>query len=94
MLVFLLLQVHDEIIERRPVNSDRQHINETIRRLAKPKNLAMTQSSHASAQTAKTMPVSRSSHQLRMPTSSTTTNRRVISRKKRKKKLCELFLFV
>lgn len=84
MLVFLLLQVHDEIIERRPVNSDRQHINETIRRLAKPKNLAMTQSSHASAQTAKTMPVSRSSHQLRMPTSSTTTNRRVISKKKKK----------
>lgn len=68
--------VHDEIIERRPVNSDRQHINETIRRLAKPKNLAMTQSIHPSSHTAKTMPVSRSSHQLRMPTSSTTTNRR------------------
>lgn len=72
--------IRDEI-ERRPIHNDRQNINETIRRLAKPKNSTMTQSIHAGAtKTAKTLPISRSSHQLRMTASSiattTTTNRR------------------
>lgn len=81
MFVFFSIQVRDEI-ERRPIHNDRQNINETIRRLAKPKNSTMTQSIHAGAtKTAKTLPISRSSHQLRMTASSiattTTTNRRV-----------------
>lgn len=42
-------------------------INDTFRRLAKPRTTPMTQSVYAGA-TAHTIPQSRSSHQLRIPT--------------------------
>jgi hypothetical protein len=60
---------------------NRQHLNETIRRLSKPKNTMMTQSIHIGA-TASSLspsvsngiPLSHSSHQLRVSTPVPTTN--------------------
>ncbi|CAF0981501.1 unnamed protein product [Adineta ricciae] len=63
--------------QRRPMNTTRQHLNETIRRLAKPKSNPMTQSIHIGATTgpgsSNGIPLSRSSHQLRLTTSTTAT---------------------
>ena len=68
--------------QRRPMNTTRQHLNETIRRLAKPKSNPMTQSIHIGATTgpgsSNGMPLSRSSHQLRLTTSTTATNTRKV----------------
>lgn len=67
-----------ESSRRRVPSATRQHLNETIRRLAKPKNTAMTQSIHigaiASSSTSNGMPLSRSSHQIRLSTSQANTN--------------------
>ena len=64
------------------MNTTRQHLNETIRRLAKPKVNPMTQSIHIGATTgpgsSNGMPLSRSSHQLRLTTSTTTTTVRKV----------------
>ncbi|UJR09714.1 hypothetical protein I4U23_013943 [Adineta vaga] len=71
--------------QRRLTNTNRQHLNETIRRLAKPKVNPMTQSIHIGATTTSAaaaaatahsngMPLSRSSHQLRLTTSSISTS--------------------
>jgi hypothetical protein len=52
-------------------------MNETIRRLAKPRNVAMTQSSTNG------LPLSRSSHQIRLPTppvATTSSNTRRVYR--------------
>ena len=67
--------------------SQRRITNGTIRRLAKPKTTSMAQSVHiavssSSASTGKRLPLSRSSHQLRLATppvtTSVTNNRRVM----------------
>ncbi|CAF3382512.1 unnamed protein product [Rotaria socialis] len=59
---------------QRMPNSNRHHNNDVINRLAKPKIAAMTQSVHVSTATAASslngLPVSRSSHQLRLTASS------------------------
>ncbi|CAF3822962.1 unnamed protein product [Rotaria magnacalcarata] len=68
----------DEIANRespqRMLNPNRHHNNDVINRLAKPKNAAMTQSVHVSTATTASslngLPVSRSSHQLRLTASS------------------------
>jgi hypothetical protein len=61
--------------QRRITNGNRPQVNETIRRLAKPKNIAMAQSIHVttSSSAAKGLPLSRSSHQIRLTTPSVTT---------------------
>lgn len=58
---------------RRPTTTTRQHLHETIARLAKPRTNAMTQSIHVGATPTSTngMPMSRSSHQIRLTTSTT-----------------------
>ncbi|CAF4318316.1 unnamed protein product [Rotaria sp. Silwood2] len=80
-------RARDEILSSEPQHrisrTNRQQLNEIIQRLAKPKNIAMTQSVHISATTTTTittttsssngLPLSRSSHQLRLPTSATST---------------------
>ncbi len=51
-----------------------------MRRLAKPKNMAMTQSIHIGAivsSPSNGIPLSRSSHQIRLSTTQANTNRRV-----------------
>lgn len=66
--------------QRRVPSGNRQHLNETMRRLAKPKNMAMTQSIHIGAigsSPSNGLPLSRSSHQIRIPTAQTNTTRRV-----------------
>jgi hypothetical protein len=63
--------------QRRVQSVNRQHLNETIRRLSKPKNNSITQSIHLSATASSSsngMPVSQSSHQLRAPTPPVSTN--------------------
>lgn len=60
------------------MNTNRQHVNETIRRLTKPRNNLMTQSVHISSASSNGIPISRSSHQIRMSTPPTSaTIRRV-----------------
>ncbi|CAF3988289.1 unnamed protein product, partial [Adineta steineri] len=75
-------RAQDEVLngdsQRRVPSTNRQHLNETIRRLAKPKtNAIMTQSIHIGAISSSTpsngIPLSRSSHQLRLTTSSVAT---------------------
>jgi len=67
--------------QRRAQSVNRHHLNETIRRLSKPKNSMMTQSIHIGAtasslspSTSNGIPLSHSSHQLRVPTPVATTN--------------------
>ena len=63
--------------QRRIQSINRQHLDETIRRLSRPKHIPMTQSIHIAATTASTsngIPLSQSSHQLRVPTPPVTTN--------------------
>ncbi|CAF3746591.1 unnamed protein product [Rotaria sp. Silwood1] len=77
-------RARDDIINSEPqhrlsrTTTNRQQLNEVIHRLAKPKNIAMTQSVHISATTTTTtspngLPTSRSSHQLRLSTSAVST---------------------
>ncbi len=56
--------------QRRIPSANRQHLSETVRRLAKPRNMAMTQSIHigASSSSSNGIPLSRSSHQIRLTT--------------------------
>jgi hypothetical protein len=66
--------------QRRVPSANRQHLNETMRRLAKPKNIAMTQSIHIGAivsSPSNGIPLSRSSHQIRLSTAQANTTRRV-----------------
>jgi hypothetical protein len=66
---------NDEPSQRRVQSVNRQHLNETIRRLAKPKTNPMTQSIQIGATSSSNgMPSSQSSHQLRVPTPPVTTN--------------------
>jgi hypothetical protein len=67
--------------QRRAQSVNRHHLDETIRRLSKPKNTMMTQSIHIGAtasslspSTSNGIPLSHSSHQLRVPTPVATTN--------------------
>ncbi len=63
--------------QRRVHSVNRHHLNETIRRLSKPKNISMAQSIHlgATASSASNgVSSSQSSHQLRVPTPPVTTN--------------------
>jgi len=67
--------------QRRAQSVNRHHLNETIRRLSKPKNSMMTQSIHIGAtasslspSTSNGIPLSHSSHQLRVSTPVATTN--------------------
>ncbi len=63
--------------QRRVQSVNRHHLNETIRRLAKPKNISMAQSIHLGATSSSGsngMPASQSSHQLRVPTPPVITN--------------------
>lgn len=95
MLILFACLGRDEIInsgistngesQHRMTTTNRQHLNETIHRLAKPKTLAMTQSVHISAASTPSasngLPVSRSSHQIRLTTApvnaTSSTNRKV-----------------
>jgi hypothetical protein len=63
--------------QRRVQSINRQHLNETIRRLSKPKNVPMTQSIHNGASSSLSshgIPLSQSTHQFRAPTPPVTTN--------------------
>ncbi len=62
--------------QRRVQSVNRQHLNETIRRLSKPKNIPMTQSVHngATASSSSGVPLSQSTHQFRVPTPPVSTN--------------------
>ncbi len=66
-----------ESSHRRVQSVNRQQLNETIRRLSKPKNIPMTQSiqigTTATSSSSNAMPVSQSSYQLRAPTPPVTT---------------------
>ncbi len=66
-----------ETSQRRAQSINRQHLNETIRRLSKPKNIPLTQSIHfgaTSTSASNGVPSSQSSHQLRVPTPPVATN--------------------
>jgi hypothetical protein len=84
--------VHDEIpnntitattngepSQRRVQSVNRQHLNETIRRLSKPKTIPISQSIQlgVTSSASNGMSVSQSSHQLRAPTPPVTTNNHV-----------------
>ena len=61
---------------RRLINTNRQHLTDTSRRTTKPKNISMTQSVHIGT-SSNGLPLSRSSHQIRMPTPPVASTRRV-----------------
>ncbi len=61
--------------QRRVQSITRQHLNETISRLSKPKNIPMTQSTYVGATSpSNVLPISQSSHQIRVTSPLATTN--------------------